>query len=156
MSTQTAENRSQTTWEPLPAALVDHDALYEAVKRLLRNGRVMVHHVEVGSADVHRDLAGMRAALDAAEQLLNPQLPEAPDDAMVLYARAVRVNDEVSLPTGVWAIVRAVHPHELYPDTHIQLHVGLPDGLPDTVGYRLDAVVVVRRPEPPADLEPDQ
>lgn len=150
MSTQTAENRSHTTGEPLPAPLVDHDALYGVVKRLLFNGKVMVHHIEIGSADVHRDLSGMKAALEAAEQLLDPRLPEAPDDAIVLFARAVQEDDVMwASELGEWVLVRAVRPHELYPDTTMHFSVTVPPvGTPDTLGVRNDCPVAVRRPAP--------
>lgn len=110
MSTETAQNRSEATPEPLPAAKIAKDALYEAVRRLRHHGWKIVRHAETGSAEIHRDLAPMRDALELADALLYPQpLPESPEGVEVLFARAVRRDDEVFW-CGMWQRVDSVLP----------------------------------------------
>lgn len=147
MSTQIAENPAQATPEHLPAAQVDHDALYDALRRLLRCGRIVVRDIEANSSNVHRDLVPFVTALDAATALLDPEpLREAPQDAVVLFARSLREYDELWLTDeGVWAEVRGVHEHELFPSKMVQVNVALPDGSPKPVGLRKTEPVAVLR-----------
>lgn len=110
--TEIAQNRSGTTLDPVPPAEVDHDALYTALRRLLTASRTMLGHVEVNSADVHRDVPLVRRAIQEAEGLLYPALlPQAPDDAVVVYGRAVREGDKVWMPKPyTWVPVVEVEP----------------------------------------------
>jgi hypothetical protein len=135
---------------------VDHDALYAVVRRLLATGKVVAHHVEVGSADVHRDVGYLKQALAEAEQLLNPVVPDAPDDTLVLYAHAVKVGDHLwRVASEGWAEVRGVHAHELYPE-RVQINV-LRQGEPAAYGFdRTEPLVVRRRTPVEATPEGDQ
>jgi hypothetical protein len=151
MTAQPAENRSERIREYLPAEEVDIDVMHSVLIRLVKTATLMVTHVEKGSADMHRDVAPLRAALDAAERLLAPlPLPDAPEDAIVVFARAVKPGDKVwkaadeTGEDGVWAEVKGVHPHELHPDVMIQFNV-LVNGLPATMGRVFGAPVAILR-----------
>lgn len=95
-TTETAQNRSDTTRELVPADQIDHQALYETVRALARCGERVVEDVQHDRADVHRDVEALAAAVEKGKRLLYPEPPpESPESAVVLYARAVREGDKV-------------------------------------------------------------
>lgn len=100
MTTETdpkvAQNRSHTTSEPVPASQVDHDALYGALRRLLR---VCRDHADVILPALRSDRAAEfdQAVTQARNLLFPPPLPDGPVGVDVVYARVVRPHDSIYL-----------------------------------------------------------